>query len=243
MTSIADAVTTILAGRVPAPVLVLDTCVLLDLFRWDGPGPRILFAEIKAANHLLEALALGGGELVRLVAPELVPGEFADNADSIQGAFKKGLEAHDKAREWLDDAGALFDLSRPVAPPTRDSGISTRCRALAMDLLDRSIVLDRDRACLDRAVDRLIAKRRPSHRKEIKDSMNLEQGLELARRLREAGSTAPCLFISSNTKDFANETRTDLHPDLRQDFKAAGLEYFTSLTAAVGSLRGRTLVP
>ncbi|HVA49772.1 MAG TPA: hypothetical protein VNH11_25620 [Pirellulales bacterium] len=102
----------------------------------------------------------------------------------------------------------------------------------------------RDQACLDRAVARLIAKRRPSHQKEIKDSMNLEQSLELSGRLQNAAFAPARVFVSSNTNDFAaGATSAAVHPDLQGEFAAAGLEFFTSLRAALGSLRARGQLP
>lgn len=41
----------------------------------------------------------------------------------------------------------------------------------------------------------------------------------------------------------ASATSSVLHPDLQAEFTAAGLEYFTSLRAAVGSLRARGQLP
>lgn len=88
---------------------------------------------------------------------------------------------------------------------------------------------------------RLIAKRPPSQDKQqMKDSMNLEQALELSRRLEAASFPYARVFISSNTKDFADSSaNSEVHVDLRDEFDAAGLEYHTSLRSAIGSLRKR----
>jgi hypothetical protein len=115
---------------------------------------------------------------------------------------------------------------------------------LAEELLARATVLDRDQACLDEAVKRLIAKTRPSHNKEMKDSMNLEQVLELSRQLKNQGFSPDRVFISSNTADFAETSSSSkVHPDLEVDFLKAGLKYFTSFRAATGWLRSRGQLP
>ena len=44
-----------------------------------------------------------------------------------------------------------------------------------------------------RAIDRVKQKRRPSHKKEIKDSIHLEHYLEISRQLHAAGYTQPAL--------------------------------------------------
>ena len=117
-------------------------------------------------------------------------------------------------------------------------GIAALLRGLADALLAKASVLQRDRACLDQAVQRLINKDRPSHKKEMKDSMNLEQCLELSRRLQITGFAMSRVWVSSNTNDFAQTaTSSHLHADLQGDFSTAGLKYFTSIRAALGHLR------
>jgi hypothetical protein len=98
-----------------------------------------------------------------------------------------------------------------------------------------------DQACVDRALHRLINKIRPSHRKEVKDSMNLEQCLELSRRLQGAGFTRSRVWVSSNTNDFAQPNNSHLPADLQGDFAAAWLKYFTSFRASLSAAFARAL--
>jgi hypothetical protein len=182
MTPIAAAVTRILAQ--PAPVLFLDTCSLLDLFRRDGPRhqPRVDAAEIATAAELVQLLT-ARPDAAHLVLPELVPGEFADHADRIQQDFLGWLGFHDDNQRWLAEAALSVGTTLPRPTALQPLGLDTAFRKLAKDLLARATVLARDQACLDRAVARLIAKHRPSHKKEMKDSMNLEECLELSGAL------------------------------------------------------------
>ncbi|MGH7137954.1 MAG: hypothetical protein ACREHD_19570 [Pirellulales bacterium] len=243
MTPIATLVATILAA--PAPVLVFDTCSLLDLFRRDSTRqqPRVPPDEIQAAAHVLQSLA-AQPKALHLVVPELVPGEYRDHADRIEGEFEGWFLSHDENRQWLAEAARSLALALPAQLAVHPFGIHAVCRKLAEDLLANAVVLARDQSCLDRAVDRLVAKRRPSHKKEIKDSMNLEQSLELSRQLQSAGFTAARVFVSSNTNDFAASAESSAaHPELQGEFAAVGLEYFTSLRSAVGSLRSRGELP
>ncbi len=243
MTTIPAAVARIISQ--PAPVLILDTCNFLDLFRRDSVRhqPRVPPEEIQFASEVLRA-ATDQPAAVHLIVPELVPGEFADHADRIEGELGEWLRFHDRNQDWVVAAahGIGTSLSSPSA--VHPLGLHARFRGLAEDLLARAVVLDRDLTSLSRAVARLIAKRRPSHKKEIKDSMNLEQSLELCSQLRNGGFTRPVVFISSNTNDYAvASTPPRLHNDLHAEFAAASLEYFPSLRAAVGSLRARRELP
>ncbi len=243
MTTIPAAVARIIAQ--PAPVLILDTCNFLDLFRRDTARqqPRVPPQEIQFASELLQ-MAIDQPDAVHLVVPELVPGEFADHADRIEGEFDEWLRFHDRNQDWLAEAARWVGTALPSPSAVRALGLHARFRRLASDLLARAVVLDRDQTSLDRAVARLIAKRRPSHKKEIKDSMNLEQSLELCSLLRNAGFTRATAFISSNTNDYSTPSPNPrIHNDLQVEFAVVSLEYFPSVRAAVGALRARRELP
>lgn len=243
MTPIPVAVAAILAT--PAPVLIFDTCSFLDLFRRDVPRqqPKVPAGEIRAAAEILQ-LVLARPGAVHLVVPELVPGEYGDHASRIEREFEGWFRFHDENQDWLAEATLWIGIALPAPPAVHSFGIQTACRKLAEDLFSRAMVLDRDQACLDRAVTRLIAKRRPSHKKEMKDSMNLEQSFELSRQLQIAAFAPARVFVSSNTNDFAaSATSSAVHPDLQREFAATGLEYFASMRAALASLRARGQLP
>lgn len=241
MTPIADLATGLLAQ--PGVVFFVDTCSFLDLFRRDdSKQPRVPPGEIQSATEFLRLL-MTQPQAGRLIVPELVPGEYADHANRIQNVFESWLRFHDQNQNWLFEAGAWLNLALPTPVAVHQFDVHDKCRQLADDLLAHAQVIARDQGCLDRALARLINKRRPSHKKEIKDSMNLEQCLELSRQLQIAGFSAKRVFVSSNTSDFADTTNSKLHPDLQGEFDAAGLEYFASLNVALGSLRARGHLP
>jgi hypothetical protein len=98
---------------------------------------------------------------------------------------------------------------------------------------------------LGRAVDRIIASTRPAKPggKGAKDSVILEHALETTKQLRLAGFTGICLFVSSNTKDFASAGSTRLHAQLAPTFDAVNLEYAVSLTYAETILTGAGWAP
>lgn len=237
--SITDAVTQIMA-LAHVPVILIDTCSFVDLFRRDErrAQPRVGAQEIRAAADLLD-LATNFPDKAHLIVPELIPGEYADHANREEGYFRAWTSFHDENQSWVFDASACVALTLTAPQPIHPHDIAAKLRVLADSLLAKAKVLDRDQDCLERAVARLISKKRPSHKKEMKDSMNLEQCLELSRRLQNAGFVKSRVWVSSNTNDFAQEsTSSQLHADLRGEFTAAGLKYFTALRAALGHLRG-----
>jgi hypothetical protein len=239
--ALADAFSQIQAAA-PAPVILIDTCTFLDLFRADESQTRIPYQpraphqEIRAAADLL-ALVNATPGAAHLIVPELVPREYTDHADAIQGQFRKWTELHDRNQDWLVEAGLSVALTLPTPHPVHPHDLAALLRRLADDLLAKALVLERDAVCVDRALRRLIDKIRPSHRKEVKDSMNLEQCLDLSGRLQAVGFTRSRVWVSSNTNDFAQPSSSQIHADLQSDFAGAGLKYFTSLRAALGRLR------
>jgi hypothetical protein len=240
--TIADAFAHIQA-QLPAPVILIDTCSFLDLFRPDETQtkvpfqPRVPHQEIRAAADLLD-LVTALPDAAHLIVPELIPREYADHANAIQTRFGEWTELHDRNQDWLVQASLCVALALPAAHMVHPHGLAARLRVLAEGLLAKASVLERDQACLDRAVHRLINKFRPSHKKEMKDSMNMEQCLELSSRLENAGFPRSRVWVRSNTNDFAQtSTSSQLHPDLQGVFTTARLKYYTSLRAALGHLR------
>jgi len=223
-------------SKQPVPVIFIDTCSFLDLFRADERQPRADYREIRDAAALL-LLASKTPEAVHLIVPELVPREFADHADAIQTQFGKWTVIQDENQQWLFEVSAHVAVPAPKNQPIHPLDLAARLRTLADNLLSQAIVLEREQICLDRAVHRLIHKQRPSQSKEMKDSMNLEQCLELSRLLESIAFPKSRVWVSSNIRDFAAPNSTQLHPDLAGDFANAGLKYFASLRAALGHLR------
>ena len=73
--------------------------------------------------------------------------------------------------------------------------------------------------------------------------MIVEHAIELTGLLRNAGFTPPCVFVSSNTSDFAAPSSTAVHPDLVAEFTADPLGYAISLEHAESTLLTAGWVP
>ena len=121
-----------------------------------------------------------------------------------------------------------------------------RLRSLSESLRDAATLLDKDVDALSRAFDRVINSERPTKKggKGAKDAVILEHALGLTRELRNVGLGNTCIFVSSNTNDFAASRTTTLHPSLAPYFAApTNLRYAASLTSAVTLLRVEGWVP
>jgi hypothetical protein len=103
-------------------------------------------------------------------------------------------------------------------------------------LFDACWELEREQACVNAAVQRVFDKRRPSHKREVKDSIHLEHCLELARRIRLQGFAEQIIFASANKNDYGPAVAQQPHADLQRDFSAVNMTYFESLGDAIAHL-------
>lgn len=232
MPSIATTAKDLLAT--PRPVLCLDTCEPLGAVqclsqrRVDQVDALFRLQRSCAANPLR----------VLIVVSDLVVVEFGQNIAQRQTDAAKFLAAADEVSLGIHRAWS--NINQPLTSAPSNHAASTLVQELAnlaQSVFALAAVLDSDPSCVDRAVTRVRAKERPSHKGQIKDSMHLEHYLELSRQLQNQGFQERRLFVSGNRNDFCEpRPSAQLHADLRPDFHAAGLQFYSSLNAALGSL-------
>ena len=106
-------------ARPPAPVIFIDTCSFLDLFRPDETQsgvsfkPRAPHQEIQTAAELLNLVRVLPNA-AHLIVPELIPREYVDHADAIQTKFGKWTELHDQNQDWLFEASLCVAAALPM---------------------------------------------------------------------------------------------------------------------------------
>jgi hypothetical protein len=235
MTLIADVVTAITGS--PAPVLFIDSCILLDIVRAplrDKP------TEIPFARVFLDSVQKAQ-KTIHLVVASPTPREWADHIAEAENGCTSAVKAYDAV------ASIYGHLGHPAVPalPPGVPPLPTLLRQLSADLLAAAVILDHDAAALGRAVDRIIASTHPAKPggKGAKDSVILEHAVEATSQLRNAGFTGVCVFVSSNTKDFANTGTFNLHTLLAPVFNPVSLRYAVSLTHAESILTTAGWVP
>jgi len=236
MPSIPAAVTTIQAD--PAPVVYLDTCVQLDIIR----APlRNAASAVQAASELLT----GAQRVPPTVYPVIgcpTPTEWNDHVEEAVTDCTTAVSSVNAVSEaWSFLGMAGIPLLPVLAMPLPD-----RLKDLSETLLNAAILLDKDADALSRAIDRVIKAERPAKKggKGAKDAVILEHAVGLTNALRAVGFGQTCIFVSSNTDDFAISKTTSLHPIVARVFAApTNLGYAASITAAVAQLKGAGWVP
>jgi len=236
MTLIAGIVHDITAN--PAPVLFLDTCILLDVVRAPlrNKPDEVRFAKLFLAS------AQKNPKTIHLLVASPVQTEWNTHI----------LERVNECMTAVNACNAVASICGHLALPAvavLPAGVLTMpalLRQLSTDLLATCVTIDNDGIALGRAVDRIIAYRHPvkqPHSKGAKDSVILEHVVEATAQLRNAGFAGICIFVSSNTGDFANPGSTNLHAQLIASFNPLNLQYAVSLTDAESVLTAAGWVP
>lgn len=229
MTRIADIVTAV--TTTPAPVLFLDTCVLLDVVR----SPiRNKASEVEFARQFL-ACAQKSPKTVHLLVASPIPIEWTTNRVSGVNDCTTALQACNAV------SSICIQLGLPPVPvlPAAVLTMPHRLEQLASDLLAACATIEDDPVALGRAVDRIFNSRHPvkrPHSQGAKDAVILEHAVETTVALRGAGFTGICLFVSSNTKDFADPNATSLHAQPAPSFNPVRLRHAVSLSDAASTL-------
>ena len=220
-----------------APVVLLDSCVLLDIVR----APLRNTADIvEAASELLTGSKRTPPSVYLFVGCP-TPKEWADHIDEVVADCRIAVHCVDAvSRAW-------HFLGVPGYPtlPRGGEKLPDRLKTLSEQLLNSSSVLDKDAEALSRAIDRIINARKPARKggQGAKDATILEHAIRLADALIARGVATRHVFVSSNTKDFADGNTTSAHPDIQPDIDRRDIHYSVSLTAAVTWLKARGWVP
>jgi hypothetical protein len=236
MASLEEVALEIAAEQVP--VLCLDTCDFLDVVR--GVAEGNLF-HVQSFRRMNETLELNPKQIQPLIT-YLVKHEWDQNQAEVSQTVKSFLEKAANSARRVVDARRLAGLpSLSIDDGLFDPALVRNLVKLAEDLMDRAVVLERDDSCVERALVRVMDRRRPSHQNEIKDSIHWEHYLELSRRLVVAGHNQHRIFVSANKADFwakdnQNKPIPSLHADLDAEAKEAGLDFFGRMDEALHRL-------
>jgi hypothetical protein len=215
----------------PAPVLMGDTCGLLDVAR----SPlRPKSGGLIPAAEVVDAAERQPKEL-HVVVPALVAEEW----DRHYAATCKELRDHiDKTRTAVTALRAACEAFRIPPPDEISSGVELLKDVLpdlALRLFNSAIVLASDKACRREASVRSRLDEPPARPGgSAADCIIIEHCLGLATLLEVSGFALPRVFVSSNTKDYCE--RGSLRPKLVRDFKPVGLQFASNLAAARAKL-------
>lgn len=213
-----------------APLLCLDTCMILDVAR-DPTREVVSPSDRKAAMDLLLA-AEGASKLTTLIAGQ-VRTEFADHIGAVEAETARAIAKLTAQQARIDAVASVYG-SATAASLSHLASHAALARAIAERWLAAGEMAKTTKAIVHAAFARMSRAATPSKRgkESMKDCTVIETYLDTARRLRHARFTLPIVFASSNTKDYANEGGSSLRPDLASEFLALNMEYAPNFGAA-----------
>ncbi|WP_417742876.1 hypothetical protein [Salipiger sp.] len=209
------------------PVLLPDTCILLDLLR----SPR---RENVDGNAMLAGKAIRDGvvqsEAIGCVVAEQVRNELNDNLPTVREETNTAL------RKLRDEIARIDKWSEALgqASQTQISHFLTRvpvAESVMTDILGVAITHATTPDLTYRAIGRMTQKRTPAKlgKDSTKDCVVVETYLDVANNLRVLGHTAAIVFASSNTKEFVSNMTRALNTDIAAEFATLGIRYSRAL--------------
>lgn len=209
------------------PVLLPDTCILLDLLR----SPR---RENVDGNAMLAGQAIRGGVVesgaIGCVVAEQVRNELNENLPTVRE------DTHSALRNLRDEIARIDKWSEALGQEsqTQIGHFLTRvpvAEAVMTDILRAAVTHATTPDLTYRAMTRVTQRRTPSKlgKDSTKDCVVVESYLEVATSLRNLGHTGAIVFASSNTKEFLSGTPRVLNGDIAAEFAALGIQYSRAL--------------
>jgi hypothetical protein len=210
------------------PVIFLDTCAILDVPRSlhrDGASPDL----VQYARSALQASSETTPNLLLVISEQVVQ-EYTKNLPGVlqelRGRIAQITQVGNSLLTATDSAQLGLTLTTLEANLTE----------LTSQIFKSSRTIAKDNACAFQAGSRLARNIAPAKRgsSNMGDCLVIEHFLELVRQLRADGFDQPCIFVSSNYKDFG--LAANPKAPLDSEFAAISIDYLPDLSAALTQL-------
>lgn len=187
-------------------VLVIDTCAILDVIRVPARVDSHTRAEaiLKSVSHILSMVKENPPKL-SIVIPPLVPSEWEEHQSKIIKEVEKHLIKLDSMIKVAAVSARAFNKEIKLTTFS-NLNIHDKLLTLSKRLLYSGTWLESKDNVQQRSTNRAVANVPPARKGAVKDCIIYEHCLELFRLLRENNFNKKCVFLTSNTKDFCDET-------------------------------------
>jgi hypothetical protein len=236
----------------PVPVLLLDTCALLDTLRVASTGYKIPARIVPAARQILSRVN-STPKTLWLVGAEIVNVEWNDNRKNMLDQISNHIGQVDRALMKLHTAVRAIPSIASNATRSEIGAFASGVDALQLRHLDlpsklmeicdqlvsSAILIRADEQVLTAANLRSMEGLKPASRgkRERADCQIIESYFALCRLLRAQGHVEPCVFVSSNTADFFGEgSPLRPHEDIALECSAVGLQLALEFSHALSIL-------
>lgn len=207
------------------PVLIPDTCALLDLVRVTERAQSVgaVTNTLRPATEVLRRAKMNP-PTVLVVLPVIVHEEYARNLDGAHNTVADRWPETVRRLANLHQAAAELGVARRPAAYDNDTfqPILAACQSLADDIQSASVTLRDDTDCGIRATRRNRDRRPPSLRgDQSADCTIIEHAMEFARQV--SSTAGQIVFLSSNKKDYYPDG--DVVESLATEMREAGLAF------------------
>lgn len=210
--------------RARTPILLPDTCALLDLVR-EPIREGFTGAHVEAALRLI-ARATARPATLRIAIAHQVLTELQEHRVSIEQGAEAAVK---KLEDTVHRVQAIMTaLGLPTsAPGLVNARLPPAAQALVQEFLDVAMHVGSPRGIHGKAYARIAANIAPAQKgQQAKDCIVLESYLQLAREARQSGVAEPIVFFTTNTRDYSDGTNKGAaHPTLVDEFAALDVRY------------------
>jgi hypothetical protein len=232
--TVADLAAAIIAE--PAPILLLDTAAILDIFRALFRS-EIQPSVVESTQALLEA-SRASPKRLWLVTPESVMRELGNNQQRV----KDDMVSH--LKRFGETVARVHEISKVTFPGRRLAArdlIEIELQSHITDLVDRFVaatsVFRGSDVCHQNASRRVWEASPPAcHAKQsYKDCEIFEACLELLSTLRAAGFSPAAVFVTPNAADYGPPP--DGFPNIESELAVLNATYTKDLSWAKSKLK------
>ena len=187
-------------------VLILDTCALLDIVRILVRIDSHTRAEkiLENVSNIL-SMAKDNPPQLSLVIPPLVPSEWKENQSKTSKEAETHLLKLDSMIKVANVSAASFNKAQSLTTYS-NLKLHEELLKLSKKIIYAGIWLKSANIVQQRATNRAISYTPPARKGAIKDCIIYEHSLELFRLLRSNHFSKKCVLLTSNTKDYCDET-------------------------------------
>lgn len=225
------------------PVLILDTCVLLDIVR-----VPLRAKTSKRANSVLHSslrirdMVISREQAAIIVIPPIVPKEWGDNIDKTVEEVKKHLYKLDSSLDVALTGCELVNIPVKQRLDALDKlGLEKKLEEVSRELLYSGLWLDEDNDIYLCGSKRATNRMAPGENGLVKDCIIYQHSLELLIRLRKNSFSRKCLFMTSNTEDFCLGPKFIPKEPIAEELKQVSTGFATRWDQAYWKLFGTNI--
>jgi PIN domain len=228
MMSSAEAVRRIMTAQ--APVLLPDTCSLLDLMR--DPRREAFSAEQVLVARRLLIRAESRPRTLWLPIADQVLAERHEHQLNVKQEAETAIRKLEECVNHVQRTMAAHGLiTSEIAPSLSASNFPDTASTLVDRYFSAGMPFQRPRNVADKALARVAANKAPSRKgRQAKDCVVIESYLHIAKQLREQQFQCQIVFLTTNKQDYSDHGQ--LHPDLVDEFHAVNMKYAVNFPMA-----------